>query len=310
MFASAARSLSVRLDRGAGAAKRKGSLERICRRKTLTDDEVAKCRELMQAAADESAAGRRRVTEALILHSFEAECEWQTSVKAGDTVAVLDKLDDGWWLIDKSCGKGRGPFGCVPGVSCCWTLHDGEQPPPLPPRDPPAVRASSPAADTDKAQRSSEPELDGALQSPVRSLSVSPLRPPLPPRDPPAARASSPAVDADAELAQRSMEPELDGALQSPARSLSVSTLTDRYEQRRFLREVTPPPVAPSRPERAYTDADLEAAYAFLSELIHGNIGNASRLAPARFNELCLDPEFSRLVRDHADELRGSPNSF
>ena len=54
----------------------------------------------------------------------------QQSVKKGDRVAVLDKLEDGWWLVDKSNGGGKGPYGLIPGNRCCWTLHDDELPAP------------------------------------------------------------------------------------------------------------------------------------------------------------------------------------
>ena len=61
-----------------------------------------------------------------------------------------------------------------------------------------------------------------------------------------------------------------------------------------------PPPEAVA----SYTDADLEASYAYLRELILGDAAQASRLAPPNFNELCRDPTFAALVKERADELR------
>lgn len=115
-------------------------LKKLASGKTLTEEAARRCRELMQQPRP------RRPNQAVILHPFTATEDWQLSVKAGDTVTVLDKLDDGWWLVDKSC-QARGPFGLVPGMRCCWILHDDPEdvvsmpkvvdpPPPLPPRPP------------------------------------------------------------------------------------------------------------------------------------------------------------------------------
>lgn len=113
----------------------------------------------MRQAQDDSAdeAKPKRPNVAKVLHAFTAETEWQMSVAVGEQVSVLDKMEDGWWLVDKSCGAGRGPFGLVPGVACCWTVLEEDaqrtsewRPLPPPPPMPPRARAA-PAA---RARRS------------------------------------------------------------------------------------------------------------------------------------------------------------
>ncbi|KAJ8607111.1 hypothetical protein CTAYLR_009160 [Chrysophaeum taylorii] len=179
-----------------------GELESLGSLKTMNEDDAQRYRELLER---EIPSGRRPNT-ALILQGFEATEGCQVSVKAGDTVTVLDKLPDGWWLVDKSCGEGRGPFGLVPGMRCCWAVHD-------------------PTVNGPKAEEAP---------------------PPLPPRSPP-----------------------------------------------------RPPPDA------KYTEADLEDAYSYLNELIHGDALKA--VPPANFNALCVDDDFAARVKAHADYLRTKP---
>ena len=131
--------------------RRRSELEKLCATKEMSFDRVIRIRELMQREVHL----RSRPNCALILKTYDAKEEWQCSVSAGETVMVLDKLEDGWWLVDKSCGKGRGPFGLVPGIACCWTTvqRDDRVPPPLPPRvspEPPVRTPPRPKAYTDK----------------------------------------------------------------------------------------------------------------------------------------------------------------
>ncbi|KAK7241336.1 hypothetical protein SO694_00050246 [Aureococcus anophagefferens] len=164
--------------------------------------------------------------------AFQGSTSSPTLRRASEEVAVLDKLGGGWWLVDKSRGAGRGPYGLVPGTHCCWKLHDddgGAPPPPPPPAPPPA-----------------------------------PASPPPPPRDPHA-----------------------DGRRAPPAPPAPAAS--------------TP---APGPAAGDYDDADLEAAFAYLDLLIHGDPFSTGP-APPRFNELCASSsEFAARVKAHADDSR------
>ena len=61
---------------------------------------------------------------------------------------------------------------------------------------------------------------------------------------------------------------------------------------------------APGPAARDYDDADLEAAFAYLDLLIHGDPFSTGP-APPRFNELCASSsEFAARVKAHADDSR------
>ncbi|KAH8095192.1 hypothetical protein JL720_2471 [Aureococcus anophagefferens] len=60
----------------------------------------------------------------------------------------------------------------------------------------------------------------------------------------------------------------------------------------------------PSAGRADYDDADLEAAFAYLDLLIHGDPFSTGP-APPRFNELCASSsEFAARVKAHADDSR------
>lgn len=199
---------------GGGRRKRyENELKLLASRKTLSEEDARRCRDLMRKD------WKQRPTLARILEGFKATEEWQISVTQGETVAVLDKLDDGWWVIDKSCGAGRGPFGLVPGMQCCWSLKGAE----------------------DASSREAKAEAAGQNE----------------------------AVE---------------------------------NESRQSEAPVSTPDESP--PEKTYTEDDLEDAYAYLEKLINGD-GFQAR-PPADFNDNCLDPEFSRLVKERADLLRAN----
>ena len=123
-----------------GRQSRASEVSRLCCKKAMSFEDVARVRELM--VRDRPEAKKTGPSFAVILKKFEAKEKWQISVSTGESVTVLDKLEDGWWLVDKSCGQGRGPFGLVPGLKCCWTTvrtqqqqqKTPKQPPTLPPR--------------------------------------------------------------------------------------------------------------------------------------------------------------------------------
>ena len=61
---------------------------------------------------------------------------------------------------------------------------------------------------------------------------------------------------------------------------------------------------APGPAAGDYDDADLEAAFAYLDLLIHGDPFSTGP-APPRFNELCASSsEFAARVKAHADDSR------
>ena len=173
-------------------ARRPSKLQSLCARKTLSAAEADDARVLMETAQPMPAKGRPR--RALILHDFEAEHDWQISVARSEEVAVLDKLDDGWWLVDKSCGKGRGPFGLVPGNHCCWKLHEddgvavaaaaGAPASPSPAAPPPEAAAPRPAPALPPRPTAAADEPPGSGVRMPTAAAAAGAAPPPPPAQP------------------------------------------------------------------------------------------------------------------------------
>jgi len=264
---------------------RQSELERLASRKCLSSQHVQRIRALLE----EQVGKKQRPNAALILKTFEAREDWQVSVRAGQTVTVLDKLDDGWWLIDLSRGLGRGPFGLIPGINCCWTTVQQE--------DQTTPKETHNGSSTNTVKMPTRPPLppredDNIPALPPRTLELRPPSrlPPEPPQDslkntPPSSPQSAPPLPTRTRI---NTPPGSPTSQQIDAPPLPARTPTT--------------PSLPARPTITYTDDDLQIAYDYLSKLINGD--GFTAIPPENFNQLCRNNEFANLVRKHADLLR------